>query len=542
MKNCPRCGKSYPDTETFCEDDGTRLTAGSPPAGGRATTVMPEGSLPAEESTLECPVCGGKAQPGEVICNFCGTRLIPDAPGAQPQTSQQTVRRRASPETFIPAHDRSPSRNLGASASQDADEEPGRRGVFGIIGFALAAVVALAVGAWFAIYLSGSKPTGPVAQSSPAPSPAASGPAVVLAKTIPLQVRGDGAGIAPRDSKTLAQVFDTHESDLDNIYSHTLESNPSTSDGILLRLHIAPDGTVSDGAVRVSTASNPSLDAEVVKAATAWKFDPAKGTGVDADYPIVMAPKTSDTASVESDLSGKIASLGPNEGPEYALSPSSAGSPVAAASPGAIGSPGATPGAEAAIPPSAPETAAAEAGAGAAAGAGSTAKSAGAAPAGGTKSHRRRHAPSELASIPHPKPPLIERVNDELKGNRKLRRVQAYTNGGNVTIFGKVFDDNDKQLAERTVRGIAGVTSVSDNLTTDVQEWQQNSEKINQRLQSAGLTGVTAKVIGNSAYLSGSVKTDLDKARAVTVAQAAAPVTVRENLIRIEPGGMFSSF
>src|SRR5271156_4943838 len=99
MKSCPRCGKTYPDSETFCEDDGTALTSGAT-GGGRATTVMTGGEGAGGSESVECPVCGGKAQPGEVICNFCGTRLAPDPSGSPARASAQT---RVNPEAYVPA-------------------------------------------------------------------------------------------------------------------------------------------------------------------------------------------------------------------------------------------------------------------------------------------------------------------------------------------------------------------------------------------------------------------------------------------------------
>ena len=75
-----------------------------------------------------------------------------------------------------------------------------------------------------------------------------------------------------------------------------------------------------------------------------------------------------------------------------------------------------------------------------------------------------------------------------------------------------------------------------DNLTTDTSMWARNEAAINQQLQAAGLTGVTVKVIGNGAYLDGTVKTSLDRQRAETVAVGAAPVKIRTNLIRVDPG------
>jgi len=126
---------------------------------------------------------------------------------------------------------------------------------------------------------------------------------------------------------------------------------------------------------------------------------------------------------------------------------------------------------------------------------------------------------------------------EALSADKRLRRVQAYSSGGGMmTLSGKVFDDKAKAAAERTVRRVDGVTGVIDNLTTDTSVWARNEALINQRLQAEGLTGVTAKVIGNGAYLDGTVKTDLDRQRAETVAVSAAPVRVRTNLIRVNPG------
>jgi osmotically-inducible protein OsmY len=136
-------------------------------------------------------------------------------------------------------------------------------------------------------------------------------------------------------------------------------------------------------------------------------------------------------------------------------------------------------------------------------------------------------------------PPLSDRVATAISANRRLRHVQTYTNGNAVTLSGKVFDSNDKTLAERIARGVGGVSSVSNYITTSTDEWAQNQARIARELQNAGLSGVSVKVIGSSAYLSGQVKTDLDKQRAVTVAEQAAPVKVRENLITVAPGSMF---
>src|SRR5579863_10068215 len=515
MKSCPRCGKEYPDSESFCETDGTALVAvGDANPSAAESGDDNESAAPPSASVIECPVCGGKAQPGEVICNFCGTRLVADAgTGAGTVAAPPVAAAAHGTQEFIRSGAHQGPVEIGTPQTDQFVEESnsGRRAV-GVLGFALAAIVALAAGAWFAIYLTGKRPAPPAPVAAASPSPAAvSGPIVTLAQKIPIQIQGDLAGALLRDKKSLRKVFEDNRATLADVYKHALDSDASLRDGMIVRLHIGPDGSVANASVRVSTSPNPSLDAEAVKAMTAWKFAPAKGTGVDADYPVVFATASSDIAPIEADLNIKLASLGPNEVAEYAFSPSAAPTEAAAtsiATPAIAAAPVEAPPA-AAVPESMPTPA-------------------------------RRKRPRMLASVRPPehmrKPPLVDRVMAELRANRKLRRVQAYTNGGTVNLSGKVFDDNDKLLAERTVRGVDGVSGVVDNLTTDKQEWAQKQARISQELQNAGLTGVTVKVIGSDAYLNGEVKTDLDRQRAVTIAQAAAPVKVRENLIRVAPG------
>jgi TonB family protein len=409
-----------------------------------------------------------------------------------------------------------------------------------ILGFTSAAVVALAAGAWFALYLGQSHPSPrPAATSSPGISPQI----VDLAKSTSLRIQSDVAGAPARDPKSLLKIFADNKAGLANVYSNALGSDPSMRDGVVVRLHILPNGTVDNGAVAVSTSGNPSFDAEVVEAMTSWKFGSSGGPGETADYPIVFAPSPSAASAVESDLNAKIASLSPSEPPEYAFSPSGAPpaavaetSPAAMPSSSAGASPTGKSGSSVGVPAvSEPTTLAAVPPAESMATPNAAPEEM--KPTRPRVRHRRRARP-EMAALPPPMPPLIERVNDELRTDRRLRRVQAYSNGSVVTIFGKVFDDDDRLLAERTVRNTDGVSGVINNLTTDTQQWQQNQNLITQALQSAGLNGVQVKVIGRSAYLSGQVKTDLDRERAVTVAQSAAPVKVRENLITVAIGNV----
>ena len=542
MKSCPRCGKQYPDSEKFCESDGAALVAMPDMPRERLTTIMSD-ETPAEHS-LECPVCGGKALPGEVRCNYCGARLRAEASEpAQPTRSAEIGTSRI----ITPAESSSGPQEFGDVSVYPAEPDspkPGRR-VVSILGISSVMVVALAAGVMFALYLSNRNR----APSAPAtPSPAASGPIVKLDTQAPLRVESDVAGPPPRDTDSLLKAFEDNKAGLANVYTNALASDPSMSDGMAVRLHILPDGRIDNGAVKVSTSGNPSFDAEIVEAMTSWKFSPINRSGVAADYRLIFAPSTSAAAAVESDLNTKLAGVSPNESPEYAFSPSGATSPaVAETNPSSVPSP-ATASTEASAMPS-------------------TAVAVGTPTPGGEPTTmaalpttpfvatpeatpaevmpprprvRRHHpAPPKMAALPPPKPPLIERVNSELRANHRLRRVQAYTNGSIVTIFGKVFDDKDRLTAERTVRDTDGVSAVINNLTTDTQQWEQNQALITQALQNAGLNDVQAKVIGRDAYLSGKVKTELDRERAVTVAQAAAPVKVRENLITVAIGNIF---
>ena len=541
MKTCPRCIAAYPDTASFCETDGTALATDLPQ--GHATTLMSD-EEPAHKD-IECAVCGGRALPGEVRCNFCGARLQADGFESSERTSSSKDG---------PSESGASARSLSeASEFNDPPIVPPassstkkRKRLFTLLGLSSAAVAALAAGAWFALYLGNNhlpskSQTTPSAKATPTLT-------IELARQTPLSVRGDTAGKPPRDTDSLLKAFEDNKAGLANVYGSALGSDPSMTDAMVARVHILPDGRVDNGAVVVSTSGNPSFDAEVVEAITSWKFLPINGSGVTADYRMIFAPSASAVSGLESDLTTKLASLSPSDAPEYAFSPSGTTSTEAGgAGLSSMPSRSATGAGTSAEPSN--EVAG---GVGPAPVAESTTviglpPSGYVATAEATPGERRstparvrhRHAaPREMAALPPPKPPLIERVNSELQANRKLRRVRAYNNGSVVTIFGKVFDENDRLMAERIVRNTDGVSAVVNNLTPDTQQWEQNQTLITQALQNAGFNNVRVKVIGRDAYLSGQVKTQLDRERAVTVAQAAAPVKVRENLITVALGNI----
>ncbi|HVA41230.1 MAG TPA: TonB family protein [Candidatus Binataceae bacterium] len=511
MKTCPRCARSYPDAESFCEADGTALTAA---AGAAGTAKMADAS----EAAIECPVCGGKAEPGELMCNFCGARLPVSgaaasagrpAPEGGPAPARGgaasggagagTPRRRV--ENYVPARDKLTATEFTPPPAPDdeADEESGRS-LINIIGYSAAAIVALAAGAWLAIHLSSRPASSPpkTVEASPAatPSPAAvaSGPTVDLAHSVQVQTIGESAAAPERSVDAARKVFDSGKSGLLDTYRGMLDGGSAIDDGMMVRLTVAPSGAVIGAAVRTSTSPNPELDAAAVKTMMGWTFAPINGGEVSADYPVIFARDAAQAAAIDSGLAAKVAALGGSSSPEYAFAPAAAPSvsppPLEATAP------------VVATPP--------------------------------TPRRRRR-----VASARPPRPTLLEQVQSTLRSNRKLNRVNAYTNGGVVTLYGKVFDDNDKRLAVRTARSVSGVTDVIDQTTTDTSVWAARQQQISQALASAGLTGVTVKVIGHDAYLDGEVASDPDRQRAVTIAQGAAPVTVRTNLIRVAVGRVF---
>ena len=105
----------------------------------------------------------------------------------------------------------------------DGEEDKGR-GIFGVIGYVIAAIVALGGGAWLALHLSKSA-EAPVANASPAavasvaPAPAPTGPLVALANAMPIQVTGESAAAPERNQDAARKMFDDHKDGLLNSYT-----------------------------------------------------------------------------------------------------------------------------------------------------------------------------------------------------------------------------------------------------------------------------------------------------------------------------------
>lgn len=135
---------------------------------------------------------------------------------------------------------------------------------------------------------------------------------------------------------------------------------------------------------------------------------------------------------------------------------------------------------------------------------------------------------------------LMNRVNAALHSNDRLNGAKAYTAApGVVVLYGMVFDDKDRTLAEQVANGVPGVSSVIDNLRTKTGKWFQEEERINTQLQMNGFNDVQAKVVGPVIYLSGQVTGQADKGRAAGVASSVYPNKQINNMIWVQPGSIF---
>jgi osmotically-inducible protein OsmY len=134
---------------------------------------------------------------------------------------------------------------------------------------------------------------------------------------------------------------------------------------------------------------------------------------------------------------------------------------------------------------------------------------------------------------------LMNRVNTALRGNDRLNGAKAYTAApGVIVLYGMVFDDKDRALAEKTANGVNGVTQVVDNLRTKTGKWFQEEERINTQLQMNGFNDAQVRVVGPEIYLSGKVTSQSEKQRAANVVASVSNLQIN-NFIWVQPGSIF---
>ena len=136
---------------------------------------------------------------------------------------------------------------------------------------------------------------------------------------------------------------------------------------------------------------------------------------------------------------------------------------------------------------------------------------------------------------------LMNRVDRALRQNRRLNGADCYTAArGVIVLYGKVFDEHDRELAEQTAAQVRGVKQVVNTLRTTTGQWQAEESRINDTLLLNDCYGVSVRVIGSQAYVSGQVSTAAQEQKALGVVSATSKLQVL-NFIRIVPGPIFST-
>ncbi len=211
------------------------------------------------------------------------------------------------------------------------DGENEGRGMFGVLGYLIAAIIALGGGAWLALHLSkGKQPpvavASPAAAASVAAAPAV--PTVALANAMGVQVTGESASAPERNQEAARKFFEDHKNALLDSYTRALGGDSTMRDAMVVRVRVLPNGSVDAASVRTSTNPNPAFDAEVAKDVSSWTYPPFSGSEVEIDYPIIFTNDPATKDALESQLSTKLAGLSPTELPEYTSAPA-ASSPAA---------------------------------------------------------------------------------------------------------------------------------------------------------------------------------------------------------------------
>jgi hypothetical protein len=160
--------------------------------------------------------------------------------------------------------------------------------------------------------------------------------------------------------------------------------------------------------------------------------------------------------------------------------------------------------------------------------------------ASATSTPKPKRAPAKRHTTHHVKrkPPswvLQSKVQLAMEADVRFKNVHVtVTQPGVVVLEGQVFDRKVLTAAGQTAAGVEGVKRVINALTTQTLNWLDVQNRANTMLAQAGYKLVLCKVIGNTAYLSGQVPTDLDKQKAETIVLSAAPgLRIGTNLITI---------
>jgi hypothetical protein len=134
---------------------------------------------------------------------------------------------------------------------------------------------------------------------------------------------------------------------------------------------------------------------------------------------------------------------------------------------------------------------------------------------------------------------LMAKVDAALRSNNNLNGANCYTAApGVVVLYGKVFDNKDRDLAEWTAGNVPGVKQVVNTLRTTTGQWLEEESRINDTLELNDLQGVSVRVIGREAYVSGQVESQAEEQRALRVIANESNLQV-VNFVRVVPVSIF---
>jgi osmotically-inducible protein OsmY len=136
---------------------------------------------------------------------------------------------------------------------------------------------------------------------------------------------------------------------------------------------------------------------------------------------------------------------------------------------------------------------------------------------------------------------LMKRVDAVLRTDRRLNGASCYTAApGVIVLYGKVFDERDRALAESTAFRVRGVKQVVNTLRTETGQWLAEESRINDTLLLNDFHDVSVRIIGSQAYVSGQVSTQAEEQRVLRVISSTSNLQV-VNFMRIVPGPIFSN-
>ena len=134
---------------------------------------------------------------------------------------------------------------------------------------------------------------------------------------------------------------------------------------------------------------------------------------------------------------------------------------------------------------------------------------------------------------------LMNRVQYALAANTNLNGTSCYVvSPGVVVLYGTVYNEMDRDLAESTARNVRGVHKVVNTLRTSTGKWLEDESRINDTLLLNGFNSVQVRVIANQAYLSGTVTSQAEEQRAIRTVSSVSNLQV-VNFMRVVPGSIF---